>query len=160
MKSMDRQTRFVLLLFSAGLWFNSVSAQMFGNEPVERHRTYDVQHIKIEVKLDLEKKMLEGRTTTSIVPLFDTLTMFTVDAVGMDIRQVGFLSQDYSPSFEPARFSYDNKQLSIKLDRDYTSKDTITYFVEYTTSNPEKGMYFISPDSLFPNKRYEVWTQG
>src|SRR5207247_8184813 len=26
--------------------------------------------------------------------------------------------------------------------------------------DPEKGMYFIKPDSLFPNKRYEVWTQG
>jgi aminopeptidase N len=29
-----------------------------------------------------------------------------------------------------------------------------------TRLNIERGMYFISPDSLFPDKPYQVWTQG
>jgi aminopeptidase N len=149
-----------ILCFSIFLWFNTAPAQMFGNEPIERQRMYDVQHIRIEVKLDLQKKTVEGRTTTNIIPLYDTLTMFKVDAVGMDIRRVGFLSPEYRSLFKQAKFNCDKKELSIKLDREYSMKDTITYFVEYTTTNPEKGIYFISPDSLFPNKHYEVWTQG
>ena len=54
-------------------------AQMFGQEPVERERLYDVQHIKIEVKLDLVNASVDGRVTTSIVPL-RTISSFTADA--------------------------------------------------------------------------------
>ena len=34
------------------------------------------------------------------------------------------------------------------------------YRVEYTTTDPEKGLYFISPSAIFPNKPYQVWSQG
>lgn len=143
-------------------FFTPAHAQMFGNEPIERQRTYDVQHIKIEVKLDLEKKTVEGTTTTSIVPLYDTLTMFKVDAVGMNIRKIMFFSipKNPTPFAKSFKYNYDNKELTIFLDRKYTTRDTIVYIVNYSTTDPEKGIYFVQPDSLFPNKRYEVWTQG
>lgn len=152
----------LLILTIITFFFSQSSfAQPFGQAPIERQRTYDVQHIKIEVKLDLQKKIVEGTTITTIVPLYDTLTMFNVDAVGMNIKRVDFLSPLYVRSgFDRAKYTYNNKELTIFLNYKYSTKDTITYIVNYTTTDAEKGIYFIQPDSLFPNKKYEVWTQG
>ena len=59
-------------------------SQPFGQAPDERKSNYDVQHIKIEVKLDLEKKTVDGKVTTSILSAEDNLTSFKVDAAGMN----------------------------------------------------------------------------
>jgi aminopeptidase N len=92
-------------------------------------------------------------TTTTIVPLYDTLTMFKVDAVGMDIKKLILNAQN-------PKYDYDKKEITVLLEKKYSTKDTIVYTVNYKITDPEKGMYFIQPDSIFPNKRYEVWTQG
>ncbi|MGH2575852.1 MAG: M1 family aminopeptidase [Ignavibacteria bacterium] len=158
-----RYIKFSRLLFSLlilGFSLSSVYAQMFGQEPLERVRTYDVQHIKIEVKLDLEKKTVEGITTTSIVPLAGNFNLFKVDAAGMKIESVQQVSGKSKTQVKSLNYEYDNLLLTVKLGNDYKVTDTIVYIVEYNTTDPEKGLYFIKPDSIFPNKPYQVWTQG
>src|SRR5689334_14677762 len=141
-------------------------AQMFGQEPSERQRTYDVQHISINVNVDLQNKIVDGRVITTITPLSDNLSSFKVDAVGMDVKRVAqviYKSTD-NPSlaedFTDIKFDYDKKELTIypqsPLKKDFAFK----YLVVYSTVDPEKGLYFISPTETFPNKPYQVWSQG
>ncbi len=141
-------------------------ARMFGQEPLERERTYDVEHIKIEVKLDLQKKTLDGTVTTLIRPLADRLSSFKVDAVGMNIKSVKEWyhvhtdNPDIAEQFAAIKFEYDNKELTIIPSHSIAKNYPYKYQVEYSVTDPEKGMYFISPDSLFPHKPFQIWTQG
>lgn len=141
-------------------------AQMFGQEPLERERTYDVEHIKIEVKLDLEKKTLEGKVTTLIRPLVERLSSFNVDAVGMNINSVKewyHLATDdpeLAEQFADIKYTYDEKEITVIPSHSIAKNYPYKYQVEYSTTDPEKGMYFISPDSLYPDKPLQVWTQG
>jgi aminopeptidase N len=145
---------------------------MFGrDDPQERIRTYDVLHISLDLSLDLEKKTLDGKEFTSIVPLIDNFSEFEVDAVGMEITGVwinpkrpGIVPYNVNKQPEqnilPIKYDYDKKTIKVKLDKPCSKKDTIVYIIYYKTTDPEKGLYFIQPDADFPNKLYQVWTQG
>jgi aminopeptidase N len=154
------------ILFVLFIFVSHSTAQMFGQEPFERKRTYDVEHIKIDVKLDLEKKTLEGKVTTLIRPLVERLSSFKVDAVDIDIKSVKewyHLATDdpeLAERFADIKYDYDNKEIIIYPSFPIAKNYPFKYQVEYSTTDPEKGMYFISPDSLFPDKPLQVWTQG
>jgi len=133
----------------------------FGQEPLAvqnltRNRTFDVQHIKLNVKFDEPKKMVIGEVTTKIVPFSDRFTSFDLDAVsqsGMNISKVTLANgKELSYTVNPGK-------LTIKLDKVYTLKDTITFTVAYTCT-PKKGVYFIQPDSAHPDKPNQIWSQG
>jgi aminopeptidase N len=139
---------------------------MFGQEPLERERTYDVENIKIEVKLDLEKKTLDGKVTTFIHSLVDGLSSFKVDAAGMNIKSVkGWVlyhtdNPELAEQFEDIKYTYDNKEITITPSHSIAKNYPYKYQVNYSVTDPEKGMYFISPDSVSPSKPPQVWTQG
>ncbi len=156
--------RFLLLfLLLSGI---TSFGQPFGQAPEERTSNYDVQHIKIEVRLDLEKKTVDGKVITSIISKDDPLTSFKVDAAGMNIKDVkGWaLTQtdkpDQSEQFENIKYEYDNKELTIHPFGNVAKGFPYKYEVNYSVTDPEKGLYFIQPSADFPNKRYEVWSQG
>jgi hypothetical protein len=118
---MRNKLRLLLLLSLIALFYYSVYAQMFGQEPLERERTYDVENIKIEVKLDLEKKTVDGKVITSFRSLVDRLTSFKVDAVGMNIKSVkGWVhsatdNPKLAEGFEDIKYKYDNKEITVDL---------------------------------------------
>jgi aminopeptidase N len=68
----------------------------------------------------------------------------------------------YLPDGRELRFYFDTlaQKLKIYLDRSYSFKDTLSVIVEYFVSNPRKGLYFIQPDSAYPDKPYQIWSQG
>lgn len=148
MNKLFRLTVILYVSFSINIF-----AQMFGQEPSERQRTYDVQHIKIEIGVNIWEKKISGNVSTTIVPLTDEFSSFEVDAVGMNIFVV-------SVEGKSSKYEYENNKIKIYLDKLYKKTDTIYYSISYMVNNPEKGLYFISPTTTFPNKRYEVWSQG
>lgn len=152
-----------LILYFVAL---KVQAQLPGEDTTERKRTYDVEHIKIEVKLDLQKKTVDGRVTTSIRSLVDRLSTLEIDATGMNIKNVkGWYhnetdNPELAEQFENIKFDYDKREITAKPFGSIAKNFPYKYQVEYSTTDPERGIYFIQPDSIFPNKQYQVWTQG
>jgi hypothetical protein len=57
---MKKKIRFSVLLSLLIITCVSTFAQPFGQEPTERKSTYDVLHIKLDIKVDPEKKTLDG----------------------------------------------------------------------------------------------------
>lgn len=152
----------VLLLLS--LLNATIFAQMFGQEPTERQSTYNVQHILISVKLDLEAKTVNGWTQTVITPEDNNFNSFEVDAVGMDVTGVLLVNAKKTDinnsAFTELKYEYDKRKIKVDLEKNYKKGDTIIYAVTYNVTDPEKGLYFIAPSAAFPNKPYEVWSQG
>ncbi|MGA2668095.1 MAG: M1 family aminopeptidase [Ignavibacteria bacterium] len=145
----------LLLVCSLILFLQTLN---FSQENPDRDKTYQVNHIKIEIKLDLIKKTVEGLTTTTIVPLKNNFHSFEVDAAGLEIKYVNFI--EHSGQQVSLKYDYNKEELNIHLKHAFDSNYTLVYSIQYTAHDPEKGMYFISPDSLFPDKPYQVWTQG
>ncbi len=116
------------------------------------NRTYDVLHYKIEVSFDEQKRMVNGKVTTTLVPFLPDFKTIEFDAEAMRIHQVKLGTKDL-------RFDMQPKRLAIQLDTGYSFKDTLTVSIEYSCT-PKKGLYFIQPDSGYPDKPWQIWTQG
>lgn len=162
---MKNKTFFLLLSFFLISVHTSVFTQPFGQEPTERKRTYDVQHILLDIyHIDLKSKSLKARVETSIVALEDNFVTFEVDAVGMIIENVGRAPSASENKdnyiFRGITYQYDNSRLKIHLDKGFNKGDTIVYLISYIVIDPEKGLYFISPSVTFPDKPLQVWSQG
>ncbi|MDP7165469.1 MAG: M1 family metallopeptidase, partial [Candidatus Marinimicrobia bacterium] len=56
-------------------------------------------------------------------------------------------------------FQLNGQTLWIDLDKSYSWEDTITVKINYT-SYPTMGFYFVRPDSSYPEKQLQGWTQG
>ncbi|MBI2956257.1 MAG: HEAT repeat domain-containing protein [Acidobacteria bacterium] len=117
-----------------------------------RTRTYDLQHVKVELGFDWEKKEIAGVATLTLAPLNDGLKRVSVDAAEMTIESVTLGEQTL-------RFDYDGQRLDVALDHAYEEGETFHLAVRYR-SRPRKGVYFMMPDAAYPAKPRQIWTQG
>lgn len=72
----------------------------------------------------------------------------------------------------PSTFKYENDSIKIDLGREFKSNENFQVQIEYIAKPDEleqggssaissdKGLYFINPKGLNPNKMTQVWTQG
>ena len=124
---------------------------------VERPRNIDVDHMKIEVKINPFLKQVTGKATHSFRSLQTSTDTIFFDAPGIQIQQV-FL--------DGKNINFRTNKLGLiaetKLTNDYLKNHKIE--VQYTAS-PKKGLYFIGYDQPITKNpihetRRQVWTQG
>lgn len=127
-------------------------------DPVEhssrasQSRLIDIEDIKLDLNIDEKQKSLVGKATITFRPFLNDLTQIELDAAYLSIKEV--LSNDTPLAFE----TYPTKLL-ITLDRAYKNTEKVTISVSYS-AKPQKGMFFVQPDQNYPNRPYQVWTQG
>jgi aminopeptidase N len=122
------------------------------DEGEARNRSYHAVHYKIEVTIDDQKKTVTGKVTTMLVPFLPDIETIEFDAEEMNVKQVMMGKKELKFDVQP-------KKLLIHLDRKYSFRDTLTVTTEYSCT-PRKGLYFVQPDSGYPNKPWQIWTQG
>ncbi len=138
------------------LFTSSLSAQVFtkltDTNGEARNKSYDVLHYKIEISFNEAKKMVIGKTTTTLVPYSTNFNSIEFDAEDISFSSV---------TMGKKSLKFDSLATSVKisLDRSYSYRDTLTVTMIYTAV-PLKGTYFIQPDSGYPNKPWQIWTQG
>lgn len=130
----------------------------------------DLVHTKLQVSFDWNKKHLYGKATITCKPHFYTTRSLTLDARGMDIKEVSMIGNNTKSKLN---FAYLNDTLLIDLDRDYTRNETYTIYVDYIAKPDElknkstgvaitddKGLYFVNADGKDKSKPKQLWTQG
>ncbi|MDI6766681.1 MAG: hypothetical protein QME52_07655 [Bacteroidota bacterium] len=122
-------------------------------EHLPRNRTYDVLHYKLNIFIDEKKKTCRGDVTIDLIPLLKQLDTVQLDAAGLNIIRIQLNSDSLN-------FISEGNKLLIALDKPYSSSDTLNLTISYSVTSPKKGLYFISPDSSYPNKQIQVWSQG
>jgi len=141
-------------------------------EKAEFHPTHtrviDILHTKLEVNFDWEKQYMNGKATIALKPYFYPTKEISLDAKGYEVKEVSILSNPV----KTLPFTYNKKQLTISLDKEYTRNDTLKIFIDYiakpneretkagTAITSDKGLYFINPQGKEKNKPTEIWTQG
>ena len=144
----------VLLCALFGLACSGFSQPVFPvhDEGEGPSRDYHVVHYRIEVSFDEAAHSVTGRTTTTLVPFIPNLTVVELDAEKLNVRSVTLGRRSL-------RFSVLPKKLAITLDRPYALEDTLALAVEYTCT-PSRGLYFVQPDSNYPDRPSQIWSQG
>ena len=130
----------------------------------------DLQHTKLNVRFDWQKKYLYGIAEVTAKPYFANVNTLILNARGMDINDVSLITDT---GRKKLNYSYQNDSLTINLDRFYNRAETYTVYIDYISKPDElksiggsaaitsdKGLYFINADGKDPNKPRQVWTQG
>ncbi len=133
-------------------------------------RKHDLLHTKLDVRFDWKNSYLNGEATLTLKPYFYATNQLVLDAKGFDIHSVAMYSEESKTNV--LAYEYDNKFLTINLDKEYTRKDTFHIQIKYTAKPNEleaggsaaitsdKGLYFVNPDSSEADKPTQIWTQG
>lgn len=146
----------------------------------------DLLHTRLDVRFDWEKQYLYGKAILSFKPYFYPQTTLNLDAKGFTINRVSRLQKKSVPGSSPQqgknqdlfadtldlKYSYDNLQLHIFLDNEFTRNDTFFIYVDYISKpneresggsaaiSSDKGLYFINADGSDSAKPRQIWTQG
>jgi len=115
-------------------------------------RPGQVDHIFLDLVLDIPNHSFQGTCTTTITPVRPGITQLTMDAVDLTIESV--LVDGVSEKFD-----YDGEQLEIYLHQPSTT-EPFKVAIAYSVDNPQRGLYFIDSDEHYPDKPTQVWTQG
>ncbi|MRX67302.1 aminopeptidase N [Flavobacterium resistens] len=135
---------------------------------VTAQKVHDLVHTKLDVSFDYGKRYLYGKEWLTLKPHFYETDSLTLDAKGMDFKEIAITEGNKKT---PLKYTYDNEQLFIALNRKYKSTEKFTIYISYTAKPDElkakggtaitdaKGLYFINPDGK-DDKPIQIWTQG
>ena len=124
-----------------------------------RTRLVDQQHVRLDLRFDLERQEFSGRVTHRMVP-FRPIRSLTLDAGDMRIDRVTVTTGE--PTAKPVELKYEVEgyTLRVAFDRDYAAGETLSLAIDYHVSKPERGAHFVVPDADEPDQPRMVWTQS
>ena len=113
-----------------------------------RDRQIDVEHIKINVSIDLKNQSVYGHVVHTLSPLQSQLESFSLDAEDMVIRRVRVGDQD-------VEFDHFGGKVYISLPRSIGWYDTIDVRLDYN-AKPRLGTFFFKPDETYPGMFHQA----
>ncbi|EGD34315.1 M1 family aminopeptidase [Capnocytophaga sp. oral taxon 338] len=130
-----------------------------------------LDHTKLRVSLNFEKKELYGEEWLTASPYFYPTDSLVLDAQAMIIHSVN-LSDKKGTKGAPLTYKYADDKLTIHLNKTYQRGEKYTVYIKYT-AQPEKvgkhgslaitdakGLYFINSNKEDKEKPIQVWSQG
>lgn len=135
----------------------------------EAEKINSLVHTKLDLKFDFQKEQVNGEAWITAKPHFYDTNVLTLDAKAMLIHEVSLVTGN---SKKNLKFTNDEWQVKIELDKTYKRNQEYTIYIKYTARpnevkqegsaaiNDAKGMYFINAQGTDPDKPTQVWTQG
>ena len=132
-------------------------------------RVVDLLHTRLELAFNWDKEEVYGKAQLQFAPYFYPVTQVVIDAKEFDFKKVELVTAEGRETLD---YEYDGQNLFITLDTVYTKQDTFWVAIDYTAHpgkgastgqqaiSSNKGLYFIKPDAVIPDKPHQIWTQG
>ena len=133
---------------------------VFGNPEVWHwapSRTYHVENYKLNLRFDERKGEVFGDEVITLRPFEPQFRKFYLDSTELTIDAVTLVSAQGAPV--ALTFAAQEPHLWITLDRDYDARSTLKVHIVYHGA-PRFGLFFVYPDSDYPNRPAEIYTQG
>ncbi len=116
-------------------------------------RSADIRHTLIEITLDPAVVHIAGRVSHTVTALHDDTTTLALHADELTITGAE------TESGAALRFEHVGEGLTVHLAEPLKAGAETTVRISYE-GTPRRGIYFISPDSGYPDKPVQAWTQG
>ncbi len=117
-----------------------------------RDREFDVEHIRIALRVQPEQKRIAGEVRHTIKPFRDGLRSVELDCRELSVKSVRAMGKRCS-------FDLADGKLLVTLPAALPRGKRVELVVEYA-GTPRRGMYFTGPTSREPERQLMVWTQG
>ncbi len=118
-----------------------------------RDRLIDIQHLKLDVTPDFTRRTIRATATLSFKPIARPLAKLELDAVDLRVEKVeckGATIADRDVSAEKITLTF-----AQPIAADAEASVTISY-----TAQPERGLYFRTPEMGYKSGDTQVWSQG
>jgi aminopeptidase N len=119
----------------------------------ERDRPFRIDHIALDLTLDLEAKGIFGHAKLTLSRVAKTETVLTLDAVAFEVAKV-----EIGPAggrLAVASYSYDDEKLRIDVARELERFEVVVTY----RATPKRGLYFLAPDEHVRDRPRQVWSQ-
>ncbi|MBK7396758.1 MAG: HEAT repeat domain-containing protein [Myxococcales bacterium] len=114
----------------------------------ERDRPFAIEHIAIDLALDVPNKSIEGTAILHLRRVDARATSVRLDAVGFELRAVTLGGRR-------ADYAYDDEVLVVEVP---TDQQVFEISVAYQAT-PKRGLYFLAPDDHVQDRPRQVWSQ-
>lgn len=143
-----------LTLFSA--WTAHVRAD--GDPPhFAADRPIDVEHIRLDLKVDLHKKTVDSRATLAGAAL-RPISSIRLNALDFELR--GAMLQINDGPATPVACHNDGQHIEIPLPATLPVGGRFTATLDYRVTDPSSGLSFFAPSDEEPDVPHLVWSQG
>ncbi|TAM59194.1 hypothetical protein EPN52_08895 [bacterium] len=117
-------------------------------------RSVDVLHVDLELHPDLQRRRLDGICTTRVEAIAGTVDAVVLDAVDLQISGV---RDEHGAALE---FSQREQRLRVAFARPLARGERYEFSVAYAVEQPRRGLYFIAPETAYPERPLQAWTQS
>jgi aminopeptidase N len=126
-----------------------------GGEKLLRPLEWDLIHQKIWVRFNFSEKQVLGKTELFFINNTRNNNILILDSKTTEISSITNLK-----SGNVLEFQKDSATVNIILDSTYSISDSLFIALEFISSPPNRGLYFVNPMGSEPNKPTQVWTLG
>jgi aminopeptidase N len=147
-------------LITAAVVRGQEKPNVFGNPSVSRwapSRTFHVDNYKLTLHFDELAGEVFGDEVVTLEPLGSNFTKFYLDSSELKIDSVRLESMRNTPV--KLAFAVDEPRVWVTLDRAYDRSSKLNVRIVYH-GFPRIGLFFVNPDSDYPNRPREIFTQG
>ncbi len=117
-------------------------------------RLVDVEQIKLDIAVDLPAKTLKGTCTTTFRGVAPATGKLTFDALDLVIEKVT------DAEGRDLKFERQPEKFVVFLKKAIVPEEHGQIAIRYHVTEPRAGLYFIAPDKDYPNRPWQLWTQG
>jgi aminopeptidase N len=117
-------------------------------------RPASIEHIALVLSFDFKEHVLFGSCRTTFSAVGKPLDKLEMDADHLRIKTVR------NAGGKRLDFELLGGRLIIDLGQTLAPGKSSTIIVDYEARQPTQGIYFVSPDTAYPKKPVQVWTQG
>lgn len=119
----------------------------------ERDRTCDLEHLRIELSLDIPAERFRGTAALKLIALRSVVESVELDAVDMRITNVSVFGNR-------VKYEHRAESLRVELPKAMTAGQSFEVVVDYEGEKPKRGLYFVHADPDDPTRVAQAWTQG
>ncbi len=117
-----------------------------------RDKNFRTVHIKLEIEINLEKKLVDGKCSTILRSINgDPVVRF--DAVNFQNVSVK------DAKGKPLKHTYNKSVIEVNVGKIDQGKETMAV-ISYRIQDPSLGIYFVGPDKAYPKKPVHVWSHS
>jgi aminopeptidase N len=114
----------------------------------ERDRPFLVDHLALDLTLDVPKKSIRATASLSIRRIDVEAESIALDAIGFSISSAKVDGAEVT-------YTYDGRVLTLPVPKEL---ENATIHVTYSAT-PRRGLYFLAPDEHYSARPGQVWSQ-
>ena len=113
-----------------------------------------LSHVYLDLDVQLEEKRLTGTARITF-----TSTKKEIESIFLDCRELT-IERVTSESEKGLKFKQNDRGVKIYLAEPLGRDQSSTINLDYKAEDPRLGLYFTGPDEQYPDKHWQVWSQG